>query len=62
MNLETIHESLVNGQKKQAVSQIKEYSSDPHTFFSDYKDWLLENEFSPEECFDYYSTLVLAFL
>jgi hypothetical protein len=38
MKIETIHESLVNGQRRQMVEQIKEYGL--YDFFSDYRDYL----------------------
>jgi hypothetical protein len=38
MKIETIHESLVNGQRKQMVRQIDEYGLDD--FWSDYRDYL----------------------
>ena len=38
MDIETIHESLVNGQRKQMVKQIKEYGL--YDFFSDYDGYL----------------------
>jgi hypothetical protein len=38
MKIETIHESLVNGQRKQMVGQIDEYGL--YDFWSDYRDYL----------------------
>lgn len=38
--LETIHEGLVNGQRKQMVEQINEYGL--HDFFADYLNYLNE--------------------
>ena len=38
MKIETIHESLVNGQRKQMVKQIDEYGL--YDFWSDYSDYL----------------------
>jgi len=40
MDIETIHESLVNGQRKQMVEQIDEYGL--YDFWADYKWWLIE--------------------
>ena len=37
MDIETIHESLVNGQRRQMVNQIEEYGDD---FWEDYKEYL----------------------
>jgi len=39
MNIETIHLSLVNGQRRQMVEQIDEYGSD-YDFWSDYAEYL----------------------
>lgn len=39
MNIETIHESLANGQHKQMTEQIDEYGP---AFWEDYKAWLKE--------------------
>ena len=36
--LEIIHESLVNGQRKQMVEQIQEYGL--YDFWADYRDYL----------------------
>jgi hypothetical protein len=38
MDIETIHESLVNGQRKQMADQIDEYGL--YNFWSDYADYL----------------------
>ena len=41
MDIETIHESYKNGQRKQAVEQIKEFDTD--LFFPEYRQWLDNN-------------------
>jgi len=46
MDIETIHESLVNGQRRQMVEQIDEYGATD--FFAEYKEYL-------GDCFDKYS-------
>lgn len=38
MDLQTIHESFINGQRKQAVQQIEEYGC--KVFFEDYPGYL----------------------
>jgi len=38
MDIETIHESLVNGQREQMVKQIKRYGK--YDFFVEYKEYL----------------------
>ena len=40
MDIHTIHESLVNGQRKQMVDQINEYGL--YDFWNDYKNYLFE--------------------
>lgn len=41
MDIEMIHESLVNGQREQMVRQIKEYGL--YSFWADYRDFLADN-------------------
>ena len=65
-----IHESLVNGQRKQMVSQIDEYGGG---FWSDYKDYLYNLYPRPEEqqefmetnydgvMYDYFSDAVISY-
>ena len=38
-SISDIHESMVNGQRKQAVDQIRQYSGD---FWQDYYEYLLD--------------------
>lgn len=38
INIEAIHNSLVNGQRRQMIKQIDEYG--PADFFPDYSMWL----------------------
>lgn len=40
MNIQTVFESLINGQRQQMVSQIDEYGSD---FWPDFRDYLAEH-------------------
>ena len=40
MDIETIHESLVNGKRQQMVDQIKEYGL--YDFWCDYENYLME--------------------
>jgi len=37
--IEQIHESLINGQRKQAVNQIDDYGNS-YDFWADYKEYL----------------------
>ena len=50
MSIETIHESMINGQRKQAVRQMEEYGM--YDFFEDYGDYL-GGLYSPLACFEY---------
>ena len=49
--IEEIHESLVNGQKKQMVTQIKEYGL--YDFWADYKEYL-DGLYAPESAYNYF--------
>ena len=44
--IEEIHESLVNGQRKQMVSQIDEYGV--YDFWSNYRDFLRDSVLSTD--------------
>jgi len=57
--LETIHNSLVNGQRKQMKSQIDEYGL--YDFFEDYKEYLLEMYDSIKTVFEYFSDAVISY-
>ena len=54
MDIQEIHESLVNGQRKQMVKQIDEYESD-YGFWVDYKDFLEEMITDINAVLDYYT-------
>jgi hypothetical protein len=45
--IETIHESLLNGQRKQMVEQIDEYGT--YDFWTDYKKWLIDAGYMQDE-------------
>ena len=53
-----IHESLVNGQRKQMVSQIDEYGGG---FWSDYKDYLYNLYINEIAMYDYFSDAVISY-
>ncbi len=56
--MEEIHESFINGQRKQAVRQIQEYGL--YDFFADYKDYL--NSFSDaEQAYSDFSDAVISY-
>jgi len=44
-NIKSIHESLLNGQRKQMVEQIDEYGT--YDFWADYVEWLKTHSFQP---------------
>ena len=50
MNIEDIHNSIVNGQRKQAVKQMDEYGV--YDFVDDYAEYL-GAIYSPLACFEY---------
>ena len=57
MDVETIHESLVNGQRKQMARQINEYGH--WNFWEDYKQWLSDNGYGKEDAYAYFSDAVI---
>jgi hypothetical protein len=61
MKIETIHESLVNGQRRQMVEQIKEYGL--YDFFSDYRDYLKDLYFNSfvDGGFDYFADATISY-
>jgi len=59
MNVQTIHDSLVNGQKRQMVEQIDEYGLD--AFWSDYADYLGNITASGWKTFDYFKAAVISY-
>ena len=58
MNIETIHNSLVNGQRRQMVDQIIEYGL--YDFWSDYSDYLI-NFYIYDQGSDYFKDAVLSY-
>lgn len=57
--IEEIHESLVNGQRKQAVRQIDEYGN--YDFWEHYK-WFLENTYADyKTIFKYFSDMTISY-
>jgi len=57
--LEIIHESLVNGQRQQMVSQIKEYGL--YDFWGDYKAYLQELYNSDTSRYAYFSDATISY-
>lgn len=58
-SIEEIHESLINGQRKQAVSQIQEY--DPYVFFDEYKYFLERTYGDYKTVFKYFSDITISY-
>ena len=56
--IEEIHESFMNGQNKQAVGMIDDYSND---FWEDYKAYLDESYSGFEAKFHYYTKATIAY-
>ena len=59
MTIDTIHESLVNGNRRQMVEQIKEYGL--YDFFPKYRAYLESVYAKKSVCFDYYADAVECF-
>lgn len=58
ITLEEIHESLVNGQRKQMVSQIEEYGV--YDFFGEY-DQYLRDIYGPQTALNYFGDSVISY-
>lgn len=59
MELEHIHESLVNGQRQQMVRQIDEYGL--YEFWADYRAYLSEIYEGTNALIDYFSDAVISY-
>lgn len=57
--LETIHESLVNGQRQQMVKQIKEYGL--YDFWPDYQNYLRELYPDSKSQYAYFSDATISY-
>lgn len=57
--LEEIHKSLVNGQRKQMVGQIDEYSL--YDFWDDYGRYLCDLCIEESAAFEYYRDAVVSY-
>ena len=58
-DLETIHESLVNGNRRQMVEQIDEYGV--YDFWADYRDFLWNTCQSPKAEFAYFADATVSY-
>jgi len=56
--VETIHESLMNGQRRQMVNQIDEYGSD---FWKDYEDYLVQTYESKSSMMEYFTDATISY-
>ena len=59
MKLETIHESLVNGQRQQMVKQIDEYGL--YDFFADYCGYLVESYVNVASQYEYFRDATVSY-
>lgn len=57
ITIEKIHDSLLNGQRRQMVEQIKEYGE--YDFFHDYKNFLVQVWI--DDYFEYYTDCVISY-
>ena len=57
--LQKIHNSLVNGQRKQMTEQIKEYGT--YDFFNDYAEFLKNSGHNKSMYMAYYTDCVVSF-
>ena len=60
VGVEDIHESFVNGQREQAVKQIKRYGA--YDFFDDYKRYLESSNYPMGEQFMYFTDATGSYL
>ena len=59
VSIETIHESLVNGNRRQMVEQIDEYGV--YDFWADYKDFLGIQHFHNFPAVPYFTDAVISY-
>ena len=59
MDPNTIHESLVNGQRQQMVNQINEYGL--YEFWTDYLMWLFDFYTTPVAAYEYFTDAVISY-
>jgi len=58
MEIETIHDSLVNGNRKQMVYQIDEYET--YDFWEDYRNYL-KNLYGMDEQLKYFTDATISY-
>ena len=59
MKIETIHESLVNGQRRQMVNQIDEYGL--YDFWNDYSNLLKFTYAEIDSCYQYLEDAITSY-
>ena len=59
MKIETIHDSLVNGQRKQMVEQINEYGL--YDFFADYHEYLFNTYQDDHARYEYFASATISY-
>jgi len=59
MNIETIHKSLINGQRRQMAKQIEEYGL--YDFWPDYKQYLRGLYIGENAAFNYFTYATISF-
>ena len=58
MDIETIHASLVNGQRRQMVDQIQEYGL--YDFWADYRDFL-KDVYNAQDALSYFTDATISY-
>ena len=58
MKIETIHDSLINGQRRQMVEQIDEYGMD---FWADYKE-ILDILYINTSAYEYFADATISYV
>ena len=59
MKISEIHESLVNGQRRQMVEQINEYGN--YDFWKDYSNYLKSTYEEIDACYQYFEDATISY-
>lgn len=59
MTIEIIHESLINGQRKQMVNQVKEYGL--YDFWADYRTYLQQLYETDNSRYGYFADATISY-
>ena len=57
--IEEIHQSLINGQKRQMVNQIEDYGL--YDFWDDYSSFLVDFYIEPQSRYHYFTDAVISY-